>query len=129
MLARSHNCHAFRRVSRQFVLLYRELDLFGRELLAIDGTTGSAMISTSSLHGECACADFSAPADVGLEEPRRVSKHDGAAQRQESQEILSSSSVEHCGILRMQPRHRLAPCARAEVDQIDVAHLSACIAH
>src|SRR5215831_8544814 len=35
---RSDNCHAFRRVFRQFVLLCRDLDLFGRELLAIDGT-------------------------------------------------------------------------------------------
>jgi transposase len=34
---RSHNCHAFRRALRQFVRLCRDLDLFGRELLAIDG--------------------------------------------------------------------------------------------
>ena len=33
---RSHNCHAFRQVFRQFVLLCRDLDLFGRELLAIE---------------------------------------------------------------------------------------------
>jgi len=35
---RSDNRNAFRRVFRQFVLLCRELDLFGRELLAVDGT-------------------------------------------------------------------------------------------
>jgi transposase len=32
------NCSAFRKVFRQFVILCRELDLFGRELLAVDGT-------------------------------------------------------------------------------------------
>jgi transposase len=35
---RSHNCHAFRQVFRRFVLLCRDLDLFGRELLAVDST-------------------------------------------------------------------------------------------
>src|SRR5271170_5486381 len=35
---RRDNCHAFRQVFRQFVLLCRQLDLFGRELLAVDGT-------------------------------------------------------------------------------------------
>src|SRR4029077_5365843 len=32
------NRHAFRQVFREFVLLCRQLDLFGRELLAVDGT-------------------------------------------------------------------------------------------
>src|SRR6202453_1633691 len=35
---RGDNSRAFRLVFRQFVLLCRELDLFGRELLAVDGT-------------------------------------------------------------------------------------------
>jgi transposase len=35
---RRDNCAAFRAVFRQFVLLCRQLDLFGRELLAVDGT-------------------------------------------------------------------------------------------
>jgi len=35
---RSDNRAAFLRVFRQFVLLCRRLDLFGRELLAVDGT-------------------------------------------------------------------------------------------
>src|SRR6201981_2767326 len=33
---RSQNCHAFRQVLRRFVLLCRDLDLFGRELVAVD---------------------------------------------------------------------------------------------
>ena len=35
---RRDNRNAFRPVFRQFVLLCREMDLFGRELLAVDGT-------------------------------------------------------------------------------------------
>jgi transposase len=35
---RSDNRNAFRPIFRQFVLLCRQLDLFGRELLAVDGT-------------------------------------------------------------------------------------------
>ena len=35
---RRDNRNAFRRVFREFVLLCRQLDLFGRELLAVDGT-------------------------------------------------------------------------------------------
>jgi hypothetical protein len=35
---RRDNRHAFRAIFRQFVLLCRQLDLFGRELLAVDGT-------------------------------------------------------------------------------------------
>ena len=35
---RSQNRNAFRPIFRQFVLLGRQLDLFGRELLAVDGT-------------------------------------------------------------------------------------------
>ena len=35
---RRDNRKAFRSVFRQFVLLCKQLDLFGRELLAVDGT-------------------------------------------------------------------------------------------
>src|SRR6476660_3550654 len=35
---RRDNRNAFRHVFREFVLLCRQLDLFGRELLAVDGT-------------------------------------------------------------------------------------------
>jgi hypothetical protein len=35
---RRNNASAFRPIFRQFVLLCRQLDLFGRELIAVDGT-------------------------------------------------------------------------------------------
>lgn len=42
---RSNNRNAFRRAFRQFVLLCRELDLFGRELLAVEGTRIKAVMA------------------------------------------------------------------------------------
>ena len=43
---RKDNRDAFEPVLRQFVLLCRKLDLFGRELLAVDGTRLKAVNST-----------------------------------------------------------------------------------
>ena len=43
---RKDNRHAFKPVFRQFVLLCRKLELFGRELLAVDGTRLKAVNST-----------------------------------------------------------------------------------
>jgi transposase len=44
---RRDNRNAFRPVFRQFVLLCRQLDLFGRELLAVDGTRIKAVTRAS----------------------------------------------------------------------------------
>src|SRR4029450_1350061 len=43
---RKDNRHAFKAVFRQVVLLCRKLDLFGRELIAVDGTRLKAVNST-----------------------------------------------------------------------------------
>jgi hypothetical protein len=43
---RKDNCNAFKAVFREFVLLCRKLDLFGRELVAVDGTRLKAVNST-----------------------------------------------------------------------------------
>lgn len=40
---RRMNRSAFRMAFREFVFLYRQLDLFGRELLAVDGTRVNAV--------------------------------------------------------------------------------------
>jgi transposase len=42
---RRENCDAFRKVFREFVALCRDLDLFGRELIAVDGTQIKAVNS------------------------------------------------------------------------------------
>src|SRR5579862_6483538 len=43
---RKDNRHAFKAVFREFVLLCRKLDLFGRELVAVDGARLKAVNST-----------------------------------------------------------------------------------
>ena len=44
------NQKAFRPIFRQFVLLCRQLDLFGRELLAVDGTRIKTVIGERASH-------------------------------------------------------------------------------
>src|SRR3974390_1915868 len=65
---RSDNCHAFRQVFRQFVLLCRDLDLFGRELLAIDGTRIKAVNNKDRNFTRASLAKFIKAADERLEE-------------------------------------------------------------
>src|SRR6516165_966507 len=61
---RSHNCHAFRQVFRRFVLLCRELDLFGRELLAVDGTRIKAVNNKDRNFTRASLAQFIKVADA-----------------------------------------------------------------
>jgi transposase len=65
---RSDNCHAFRQVFRQFVLLCRDLDLFGRELLAIDGTRIKAVNNKDRNFTRAALAKFIKSADAALDD-------------------------------------------------------------
>jgi hypothetical protein len=65
---RSRNCHAFRKVFRQFVLLCRELDLFGRELLAIDGTRIKAVNNKDRNFTRASLAKFIKSADAALDD-------------------------------------------------------------
>ena len=65
---RSHNCHAFRQVFRQFVLLCRDLDLFGRELLAIDGTRIRAVNNKDRNFTRASLAKFIKAADAALDD-------------------------------------------------------------
>jgi transposase len=65
---RSHNCHAFRQVFRQFVLLCRDLDLFGRELLAVDGTRIKAVNNKDRNFTRGSLAKFIKAADAALDD-------------------------------------------------------------
>jgi transposase len=74
---RRDNRVVFRSVFRQFVLLCRRLDLFGRELLAVDGTRIKAVnnkdrnFTRNSLHSRRRIGD-SAALCAPIEEPRGV---------------------------------------------------------
>src|SRR5947207_5482739 len=62
------NHKAFRPVFRQFVLLCRELDLFGKELLAIDGTRIKAVNNKDRNFTRAVLTQFIKSADAKLED-------------------------------------------------------------
>src|SRR6516162_1814116 len=75
--SRSHNCHAFRQVFRRFVLLCREPDLFGRELLAVDGTRIKAVNNKDRNFTRASLAKFIKAADAKLDDYlQRLDKSD-----------------------------------------------------
>jgi len=65
---RSDNRAAFRSVFRQFVLLCRRLDLFGRELLAVDGTRIKAVNNKDRNFTRNSLEKFIRAADERLDE-------------------------------------------------------------
>src|SRR6201998_2026776 len=65
---RRDNRNAFRKVFREFVLLCRRLDLFGRELLAVDGTRIKAVNNKDRNFTTGSLQKFIAAADKKLED-------------------------------------------------------------
>ena len=65
---RRDNRKAFRPVFRQFVLLCRQLDLFGRELLAVDGTRIKAVNNKDRNFTRASLAEFIRLADAKLDD-------------------------------------------------------------
>jgi transposase len=65
---RRDNCGAFKSVFRQFVLLCRRLDLYGRELLAVDGTRIKAVNNKDRNFTRSSLRTFICAADERLED-------------------------------------------------------------
>ena len=65
---RRDNCGAFKSVFRQFVLLCRRLDLYGRELLAVDGTRIKAVSNKDRNFTRASLRAFIRTADERLED-------------------------------------------------------------
>src|SRR5947209_61834 len=63
---RRDNRNAFRQVFREFVLLCRQLDLFGRELLAVDGTRIKAVNNKDRNFTRASLTQFIKAADAKL---------------------------------------------------------------
>src|ERR671938_801921 len=73
------NHKAFRPVFRQFVLLCRELDLFGKELLAVDGTRIKAVNNKDRNFTRASLTEFIEGADKRLADYlRRLDEGDAA---------------------------------------------------
>ena len=74
---RRDNRNAFRQVFREFVLLCRQLDLFGRELLAVDGTRIKAVNNKDRNFTRASLTQFIKSADAKLEDYlQRLDKSD-----------------------------------------------------
>src|SRR6202035_2110325 len=74
---RRDNRSAFRAVFREFVLLCRQLDLFGRELLAVDGTRIKAVNNKDRNFTRASLTQFIKAADAKLEDYlQRLDKSD-----------------------------------------------------
>ena len=76
---RRNNRNAFRPVFRQFVLLCRQLDLFGRELLAVDGTRIKAVNNKDRNFTRASLTEFIKLADAKLDDYlQRLDQSDAA---------------------------------------------------
>jgi transposase/IS5 family transposase len=74
------NHKAFRPVFRQFVLLCRELDLFGKELLAVDGTRIKAVNNKDRNFTRASLKEFIRLADAKLDDYLKRLDHADAAE-------------------------------------------------
>src|ERR1051325_6323141 len=74
------NHKAFRPVFRQFVLLCRELDLFGKELLAVDGTRIKAVNNMDRNFTRASLKEFIRLADAKLDDYLKRLDHADAAE-------------------------------------------------
>jgi hypothetical protein len=76
---RSDNRKAFRQVFRQFVLLCKQMDVFGRELLAVDGTRIKAVNNKDRNFTRASLAKFIELADAKLNDyMQRLDQSDAA---------------------------------------------------
>jgi transposase len=76
---RRDNRNAFRPIFRQFVLLCRQLDLFGRELLAVDGTRIKAVNNQDRNFTRASLTEFIKLADAKLDDYlQRLDQSDAA---------------------------------------------------
>jgi hypothetical protein len=76
---RRDNRKAFRAVFRQFVLLCRQMDLFGRELLAVDGTRIKAVNNKDRNFTRASLSKFIGLADAKLDDYlQRLDQSDAA---------------------------------------------------
>ena len=76
---RAENRKAFRAVFREFVVLCRKLDLFGRELLAVDGTRIKAVNNKDRNHTKGSLEKFIKAVDERLEDYlKRLDEGDAA---------------------------------------------------
>ena len=110
---RRDNRKAFRPVFRQFVLLCRQLDLFGRELLAVDGTRIKAVNNKDRNFTRASLTKFIELADAKLDDYlQRLDQIDAAESK------TGGSRVENLAEKIAAIRERRTRC-KAMLEQLD----------
>ena len=118
---RRDNRNAFRHVFREFVLLCRQLDLFGRELLAVDGTRIKAVNNKDRNFTRASLTQFIKAADAKLEDYlQRLDKSD-ATERATGGSRVKNLAEKIAAIRERRERHKEM---LAELDQTGESQIS-----
>src|SRR6202521_2265150 len=118
---RRDNRAAFRGVFRQFVLLCRRLDLYGRELLAVDGTRIKAVNNKDRNVTRNSLQDFIRAADERLDDYlQRLDKSDGT-ERATGGSRVKNLAEKIAAIRERRERHK---DMLAELDQTGESQIS-----
>src|ERR1700730_9651404 len=118
---RRDNRNAFRQVFREFVLLCRQLDLFGRELLAVDGTRIKAVNNKDRNFTRASLTQFIKAADAKLEDYlQRLDKSD-ATERATGGSRVKNLAEKIAAIRERRERHK---DMLAELDQTGESQIS-----
>jgi transposase len=116
------NHKAFRPIFRQFVLLCRQLDLFGRELLAVDGTRIKAVNNKDRNFTHASLTQFIKRADAKLDDYLQRLDQSDAAETKTTGSRVKNLAEKIAAIRDRRPRCKamLAQLERTGEDQISL---------
>ena len=119
---RRDNRKAFRPVFREFVLLCRQLELFSRELLAVDGTRIKAVNNKDRNFTRASLAEFVRVADAKLDDYlQRLDTRDAAEQPAGGSRVKNlAETIVAVRERRARCREMLAELERTGADQISL---------
>jgi transposase len=119
---RRDNRKAFRPVFREFVLLCRQLDLFGRQLLAVDGTRIKAVNNRDRNFTRASLTEFIRLADAKLDDYlQRLDTSDAAEQAAGGSRVKNlAEKIAAVRERRTRCREMLAELDRSGEDQISL---------
>src|SRR3954471_22828474 len=119
---RRDNCKAFRSIFRQFVLLCRQMDLFGKELLAVDGTRIKAVNNKDRNFTRASLTKFVELADTKLDDYLQRLDQSDVAENKTSGSRVENLAVKIAAIRARRTRcqEMLAQLDRTGEDQISL---------
>src|SRR5271166_5735089 len=118
---RRDNRNAFRPIFRQFVLLCRQLDLFGRELLAVDGTRIKAVNNKDRNFTRASLTQFIKAADAKLDDYlQRLDKREATESGKDGSRVKNLAEK----IAAIQERRERHKEMLAELDQTGESQIS-----